>query len=100
MCPVPIWAVALEKVCFQRDAEHRGGSDCVSAGHFIPAKPVYPHFRNWPLLVVVLVMSSLLAGALGWRSGTTREPKQIGLVFSIVVVPITFWDASTTRGPG
>ena len=56
----------------------------------IPASPVYPHVQNWFLFLVVLVLSSLLAGALGLAIGSSVNPKQIGLVFSIVVVPITF----------
>jgi len=36
------------------------------------------------------VLASLLAGSLGLVIGSTVNPKQIGLVFSIIVVPITF----------
>jgi ABC-2 type transport system permease protein len=57
---------------------------------WIPATPVYPHIQNWFLFVLVLILSSLLAGALGLTIGSIVNPKQIGLVFSIVVVPITF----------
>jgi len=35
-------------------------------------------------------MASYLAGALGLFIGSTVNPRQIGLVFSILVVPITF----------
>lgn len=90
MCPVPIWAVALEKVCFSAMQSIVAALIVIPMAILIPANPVYPDFRNWPLLVVVLVMSSLLAGALGLAIGSTVNPKQIGLVFSIVVVPITF----------
>jgi ABC-2 type transport system permease protein len=37
-----------------------------------------------------MVLASLLAGALGLVIGSSVSPKQIGLVFSIIVVPITF----------
>jgi ABC-2 type transport system permease protein len=42
------------------------------------------------LFILVLVASSLLAGSLGLLIGSTVNPRQIGLVFSILVVPITF----------
>jgi len=90
MCPVPVWAVALEKVCFSAMQSIVGALIVIPMAIWIPAKPVYPDFHNWLLLIVVLVMSSLLAGALGLAIGSTVNPKQIGLVFSIVVVPITF----------
>ena len=57
---------------------------------FIPATPVYPHIHNWLLYVLVLVLASLLAGALGLAIGASVSPRHIGLVFSIIVVPITF----------
>jgi ABC-2 type transport system permease protein len=36
------------------------------------------------------VLASLVAGALGLTIGTAVQPKQIGLIFGVVVVPITF----------
>ncbi len=45
---------------------------------------------SWLLLALVLALSSLLAGSLGLVIGSTVSPKHIGLVFSIIVVPITF----------
>jgi len=90
MCPIPVWAVALEKVCFSAVQSIVAAMIVIPLSIWIPAKPVYPDFHAWPLLILVLVMSSLLAGALGLFIGSTVNPKQIGLVFSIVVVPITF----------
>jgi ABC-2 type transport system permease protein len=61
MCPLPLWAV-----------------------------PVKADIHNWFLFPLVLILSSLLAGSLGLVIGSTVNPRQIGLVFSIIVVPITF----------
>jgi ABC-2 type transport system permease protein len=90
MCPVPVWAVALEKVCFSAMQSIVGALLVIPMAIWIPATPVYPHVQNWFLFVLVLILSSLLAGALGLAIGSSVNPKQIGLVFSIVVVPITF----------
>ena len=73
MCPVPLWAVALEKVCFS------------AMQSIVAALLVIPMARYIPA-----VLASLLAGSLGLVIGSTVNPKQIGLVFSIIVVPITF----------
>jgi ABC-2 type transport system permease protein len=62
----------------------------IPMAYYVPAVPVRVHVANWFLLVVVLVLSSLLTGALGLVIGSTVNPRQIGLVFSILVVPITF----------
>jgi ABC-2 type transport system permease protein len=90
MCPVPVWAVAFEKVCFSALQSMVAALLVIPMAIWIPATPVYPHIHNWFLFVAVLVMASLLAGALGLAIGSSVGPRQIGLVFSIIVVPITF----------
>jgi ABC-2 type transport system permease protein len=90
MCPVPVWAVAVEKVCFSAMQSIAGALMVIPMAIWIPATPVYPHIHNWFLLASVLILSSLLAGSLGLAIGSTVSPRQIGLVFSIIVVPITF----------
>ena len=42
------------------------------------------------ILIVVVILASLLAGALGLAIGTSVKPQQIGLIFSVIVIPITF----------
>jgi ABC-2 type transport system permease protein len=90
MCPVPVAAVAIEKICFSALQSMIGALMVIPMAIWIPANPVYAHIENWFLFVLVLVLSSLLAGALGLVIGASVNPKQIGLVFSIIVVPITF----------
>jgi ABC-2 type transport system permease protein len=41
----------------------------------------------------VAVLSALLSGALGLALGTYVSPRQIGLMFSVVVLPLTFLGA-------
>jgi ABC-2 type transport system permease protein len=90
MCPLPLWAVALEKVCFSAMQSIVAALLVIPMARYIPAQPVKAHISSWVLFVLVLVASSLLAGSLGLLIGSIVNPKQIGLVFSILVVPITF----------
>jgi ABC-2 type transport system permease protein len=90
MCPLPLWAVALEKVCFSAMQSVVAALLVIPMAYYIPAVPVRADIHNWFLLALVLAMASLLAGSLGLVIGSTVNPKQIGLVFSIIVVPITF----------
>jgi ABC-2 type transport system permease protein len=90
MSPLPVAAVAIEKVCFSALQSVVAAGLVIPLAIWIPATPVYPHVHNWFLFITVLVLSSLLAGALGLTIGSSVSPKQIGLVFSIIVVPITF----------
>jgi ABC-2 type transport system permease protein len=90
MCPLPLWAVALEKVCFSALQSMAGALLVIPMAYYIPAVPVRADIHNWFLFALVLVLASLLAGSLGLVIGSVVSPKQIGLVFSIIVVPITF----------
>jgi ABC-2 type transport system permease protein len=90
MCPLPLWAVALEKVCFSAMQSIIAALLVIPMAYYVPAAPVRVQVANWFLLALVLVLASLLAGSLGLVIGSTVNPRQIGLVFSIIVIPITF----------
>ncbi len=93
MAPVPVSTVAIEKILF-------GALQSVAAGILvlpmvaaIPSTPVALEVTSLPLLLVVVLLSALLSGALGLALGTYVSPRQIGLMFSVVVLPLTFLGA-------
>ena len=90
MCPLPVAAVALEKICFSAMQSVIAAAVVFPLAYFIPTTPVVAHVSNWPYLIVVLVLASLTSGALGLTIGTSVKPQQIGLIFGVVVMPITF----------
>ena len=90
MCPLPVGAVAIEKICFSSIQSAIAAAIVAPLAYYVPATPVYAHVASWPLLIAVLVLASLTAGALGLTIGTTVKPQQIGLIFGTVVMPITF----------
>ncbi len=90
MCPLPVAAVAIEKVVFSSLQSLIAAGIVYPLAYFIPSTPVVTHVTNWVFLAVVLVLASLVAGALGLVIGTSVQPKQIGLIFGVVVIPITF----------
>lgn len=90
MCPLPVWAVAAEKVGFSALQSILSALLVLPLAIWVPATPVYFQITSWPLFILTLVLSSLLAGALGLAIGANVKPQQIGLVFSIIVVPVTF----------
>lgn len=90
MCPLPVWAVAAEKVCFSGLQSILSALLVLPLAIYVPATPVYFQITSWAMFIITLILSSLLAGALGLAIGSNVKPQQIGLVFSIVVVPITF----------
>ncbi len=90
MSPLPVPFVAIEKVCFSALQSTLAALLVMPLAIYIPTNPVHVHVASWPMLAATLLLSSLVAGALGLTIGANVKPQQIGLVFSIVVVPITF----------
>ena len=89
MAPVAIWVVALEKICFSAVQSVIAAAAVFPLVYWIPATP--PSITvDWPLLVGIVLVSSLTAGSMGLVLGTVVPPRQIGLIFSIVVIPVTF----------
>src|ERR1700730_17289633 len=90
MCPLPVSAVAIEKICFSAMQSVIAAAVVFPLAYYIPATPVVAHVSSWPYLIVVLVLASLTSGALGLTIGTSVKPQQIGLILGVVVMPITF----------
>ena len=90
MCPLPVAAVAIEKICFSAVQSMIAAAVVFPLAYYVPATPVYAHVSSWPFLILVLGLASLTSGALGLVIGTSVKPQQIGLIFGVVVMPITF----------
>jgi ABC-2 type transport system permease protein len=90
MCPLPVAAVAIEKICFSALQSLIAAAIVFPLAYYIPSTPVVAHIDSWPFLLTVLVLASLTSGALGLTIGTSVKPQQIGLIFGVVVMPITF----------
>lgn len=90
MCPLPVAAIALEKMCFSAMQSIIAAAIVFPLAYYIPSTPVVAHVSNWPYLIVVMILASLTSGALGLTIGTSVKPQQIGLIFGVVVMPITF----------
>lgn len=90
MCPLPVAAVAAEKIVFSAMQSIIAAGIVFPLALYVPTTPVHAHVSSWPFLIVVLVLASLVSGALGLTIGTSVKPQQIGLIFGVVVMPITF----------
>ncbi len=90
MCPLPVWAVAFEKIVFSAMQSIIAAGIVFPLAYYVPTTPVHAHVASYPFLALVLVLASLVSGALGLTIGTSVKPQQIGLIFGVVVMPITF----------
>ncbi|MFC0529700.1 ABC transporter permease [Phytohabitans kaempferiae] len=89
--PCPIWLVAVAKVL------SGAAQGLVSAAIVLPiaavvhASGVQAHLSpRWPLILTLVPLSSIAMASLGLLLGTTFEPRNIGLMFGFIVLPITF----------
>jgi ABC-2 type transport system permease protein len=90
MCPLPVSAVALEKICFSALQSIVAAAIVFPLAIYVPSTPAQYHVASWPFFALILILASLLSGALGLTIGTSVKPQQIGLIFGVVVMPITF----------
>jgi ABC-2 type transport system permease protein len=90
MCPLPVAAVAIEKIVFSAMQSMIAAAIVFPLAYYVPATPVSRTSPSWFFLAAVLILASLTAGALGLTIGTSVKPQQIGLIFGVVVMPITF----------
>src|SRR5271170_5597260 len=57
MCPLPVAAVALEKMCFSAVQSVIAAAVVFPLAYYIPTTPVVAHVSNWPYFIVVLVLA-------------------------------------------
>jgi ABC-2 type transport system permease protein len=93
MAPLPIWAVAVEKIVSGAAQGLLAAVIVAPIALVVPAEPVSLQV-NWPALIGVAILAPLASSALGLVLGTSIEPNQVPLMFSIVILPVTFLGAT------
>ena len=91
MSPLPVPWVAIQKIIFSAVQSVIAALVVFPLIYFIPASPVHVHVESWAVLIGTVILASLASGAVGLTIGTIVKPQNIGLMFGIVVVPITFF---------
>src|SRR5580704_10730429 len=90
--PVPVWMVGLEKIVAGAVQSIIAAIVVFPIVYLVHARGAAPkvHIHDWPLFVAAIVFASFLASALGLFIGTVIDPRKITLLFSVVLLPITF----------
>jgi ABC-2 type transport system permease protein len=92
LAPMPVWAVAFEKVVSGAIQAIVAALVVFVLATFIPATPVHLSI-HWFYLLTLLPLGALMCAALGLTIGTRVEPRQVPLIFSLLVIPMTFLGA-------
>jgi ABC-2 type transport system permease protein len=91
LAPLPVWLVALEKVA--------AGAiqGMIAACIVFPIAAVVHvseiHIRlavHWPVLLTLMPLACVTCAALGLTFGTIFNPRQVPILFGIIVLPMTF----------
>lgn len=92
LAPLPIALVAVEKVVAGAIISFVSAVLVFPIATFVPATPVTLEI-NWPVLLTLMPLGCVMAGALGLMFGTRFEPRNVPILFGVVVLPLTFLGA-------
>jgi ABC-2 type transport system permease protein len=89
--PCPIWLVALSKVISGAAQGLISACIVLPIASVVHAAGVQAHVSlHWWLIVTLVPLSCICMSCLGLLLGTSFEPRNIGLMFGFIVLPVTF----------
>ena len=89
--PCPIWLVAMAKVLSGSVQGLISAIIVLPIASVVHAKGVHADLSfHWPIIITVVPLACVAMSGLGLVLGTTFEPRNIGLMFGFIILPITF----------
>jgi ABC-2 type transport system permease protein len=90
--PLPIALVAFEKITAGAIISFFSALLVFPIAAIVPVTPVNLDI-DWPVLITLMPLGCLMAGALGLTFGTRFEPRTVPILFGVIVLPLTFLGA-------
>jgi ABC-2 type transport system permease protein len=91
LAPLPVSMVAIGKVVAGSIQGLISALIVFPIAAVIHAPGVHPNLTvHWPILVTLIPLSCIMTSSLGLFLGTRISPREIGLMFGFIVLPITF----------
>jgi ABC-2 type transport system permease protein len=89
--PCPIWLVAMAKVLSGSAQAILSAVIVFPIAAVVHAKGVRPDLVfHWAIILTLIPLASVAMTSLGLLLGTKFEPRNIGLMFGFIVLPLTF----------
>jgi ABC-2 type transport system permease protein len=89
--PCPIWLVAIAKVLSGTVQGLLSAVIVLPIASVVHANEAQARLNlHWPLIVTFLPLAAVAMAGLGLVLGTSFEPRNIGLMFGFIILPITF----------
>jgi ABC-2 type transport system permease protein len=91
LAPLPVSLVAIGKVLAGAIQGLIAAAIVFPIAYAIHARGIQVHLAvHWPLLVTLIPLTSIMTSSLGLVLGTRIQPRNIGMMFGFIVLPITF----------
>ncbi len=89
--PCPIWLVAMAKVISGAAQGLISAAIVLPIASVVHAAGVHAHLDlHWWIIVTLVPLACIAMAGLGLVLGTSFEPRNIGLMFGFIILPITF----------
>jgi ABC-2 type transport system permease protein len=89
--PCPIWLVAVAKVLSGAAQGLISAILVFPMASFVHARGVHASLDiHWAIVITLIPLTCIAMTSLGLLLGTTFEPRNIGLMFGFIILPITF----------
>ena len=92
LAPIPVEGIALQKVASGAVQALLAAAVVLPLAYVVPASDVHIQV-NWLAVLTFLPLAAVLSASLGLTVGTRVEPRQVSLIFSLLVIPMTFLGA-------
>jgi len=93
MAPLPVWAVAVEKLAAGAIQGLLAALIVFPLALIVPSTPVHLDVQLFRL-ITLLPLACVTGASLGLVIGTRVSPRNVPLIFGLVVIPITFLGAT------
>lgn len=89
--PCPLWLVSVAKVLTGAGQAVLSAAIVLPIASVVHAAGVHANISlHWPLIVTFVPLAAVAMAGLGLVLGTSFEPRNIGLMFGFIILPITF----------
>jgi ABC-2 type transport system permease protein len=91
MAPCPIWLVAVARVLSGAAQALLAAIIVLPMASVVHAPGVHAHLTpHWPVILSFVPLACVVMACLGLVLGTSFEPRNVGLMFGFIILPITF----------
>jgi ABC-2 type transport system permease protein len=91
LAPLPVWMVAVGKVTAGAIQGLIAAVIVFPIAAVVHIPEIHIQLQvSWPVLLTMLPLACIACGALGLTFGTIFDPRQVPIMFGIVILPMTF----------